>query len=324
MRLTCAFATSADTPEHIRIAESLGYERAWCYDSPALYPDVWVQLCRAAERTSTIGLGPGVLIPSLRHPMVTAAAIGTLVDIAGPERVAVAVGTGFTGRFTMGQRPLKWADVATYVRTVKGLLAGDVVNWEGGRMQMMHPEGFGPSRPIDVPFLLGAAGPKGIAAAQEVAEGIFLAGAGPVPGFAWEASLMTGTVLRDGEGYDSARVMRAAGHAVTVSYHFFAENGLPGDLLPGFDEWRHAYDDVADDERHLALHDLHMVDVNERDRPYVTPEHIERLGVAWTPEALRDRLAALEAGGVTDVAYQPAGDIPAELEAFAAAVRGQS
>ena len=57
LTLSCAFATSMATPDHVVIAESLGYERAWLYDSPALYPDVWVQLARAAERTSTIGLG---------------------------------------------------------------------------------------------------------------------------------------------------------------------------------------------------------------------------------------------------------------------------
>src|SRR5690348_1561457 len=72
MKLGCSFATSLETPEHIRLAEELGYERALCYDSPALYPDVWVILNQAAERTDRIVLGPGVLIPSLRHPMVTA------------------------------------------------------------------------------------------------------------------------------------------------------------------------------------------------------------------------------------------------------------
>src|SRR6186713_1690034 len=107
--LSCAFATSNQSHEHARIAEQLGYSRAWFYDSPALYPDVWVQLCRAAERTERIGLGPGVLVPSLRHPMASAAAIGTLAAIAGSGRVAVAVGAGFTGRFTLGQRPLKWS-----------------------------------------------------------------------------------------------------------------------------------------------------------------------------------------------------------------------
>jgi 5,10-methylenetetrahydromethanopterin reductase len=36
--ISCAFATSSDTPEHVQLAESLGYRRAWLYDSPALYP----------------------------------------------------------------------------------------------------------------------------------------------------------------------------------------------------------------------------------------------------------------------------------------------
>src|SRR5215467_2011957 len=102
LELSCSFATSPESHEHMRIAESLGYRRAFFYDSPALYPDVWVQLCRAAERTQHIGLGPGVLVPSLRHPTVNAAAIATLVSIAGPGRVAVGIGSGFTGRLTLG------------------------------------------------------------------------------------------------------------------------------------------------------------------------------------------------------------------------------
>ena len=106
--------------------------------------------------------------------------------------------------------------MADYVRTVKGLLRGDTVEYEGGKMRMMHPEGFGAARPIEVPFLLGAAGPKGIATAREVAEGVFIAGAPGVPGFDWEARLMFGTVLDDGETDDSPRVMEAAGHGAAV------------------------------------------------------------------------------------------------------------
>ena len=324
MRLSCAFATSMDTPEHIRIAEALGYERAWCYDSPALYPDVWVQLCRAADRTSTIGLGPGVLIPSLRHPMVTAAAIGTLVELAGPERVAVAVGTGFTGRFAMGQRPLRWAEVAEYVRTVKALLRGETVAWDGALVRMLHRAGFGPARPVDVPFLLGAAGPKGMATAREVADGVIVAGAAPEAGFDWEAMLFFGTVLRDGENVASPRVIEAAGHAAIVLYHYVVENDLPPEIAPGLDRWLQAYADVPADERHLAMHDLHLIGINERDRPFVTPQLLEATGFTWSPAALRDGIAALEGAGVTEIAYQPAGDIPAELEAFLAAAHGNA
>src|SRR5436190_23078210 len=101
MEVSCAFPPGPDVVEHVVIAESLGYERAWLYDSPALYPDVWVALAQAAERTSTIGLGPAVLVPSLRHPMTNAAAIATLAALA-PGRLAVAVGAGFTGRYVLG------------------------------------------------------------------------------------------------------------------------------------------------------------------------------------------------------------------------------
>ena len=150
LTLSCAFATSLESHEHARIADSLGYERAFFYDSPALYPDVWVQLCRAAERTERIGLGPGVLVPSARHPMANASAIATLAAIAGPERVTVAVGSGFTGRMAMGQRALRWSFVADYVRTLQALLRGEAVDWEGAAIQMLHSPGMAPERPIAV------------------------------------------------------------------------------------------------------------------------------------------------------------------------------
>jgi len=323
LSLSCAFATSMTTPEHVAVAEALGYERAWLYDSPALYPDVWVQLARAAERTSTIGLGPGVLIPSLRHPMTTAAAIATLVELAGRDRVAIALGTGFTGRFTLGQRPLPWARVADYVRVLRALLRGETVTWEGAKMAMMHPEGFGASRPIEVPILLGAAGPKGIATAREVADGVFIAGAACVPGFAWEARLFFGTVLDEGETDDSPRVMAAAGHGAAVLYHFVAENNLPLEMVPRGEEWVARYADVPADERHLAIHDLHLIAVNERDRDFVSPELIRATGGVYRPAELREQLAQFEAEGATQIAYQPAGpDIPRELATFAEAVRG--
>ena len=61
LTLSCAFATSPQSHEHARVAESLGYTNAYFYDSPALYPDVWVALARVAERTDRIGLGPAAV-----------------------------------------------------------------------------------------------------------------------------------------------------------------------------------------------------------------------------------------------------------------------
>jgi 5,10-methylenetetrahydromethanopterin reductase len=323
IEISCAFATQMATPDHVVLAEELGFRRAWLYDSPALYPDVWVQLCRSAERTSRIGLGPGVLIPSLRHPMTTAAAVATLVALAGEDRINVGVGTGFTGRFTLGQKPLKWAYVAEWVRAVRGLLRGEVVSWEGANMQMLHPPGFGAPRPVDVPFLLGVAGPKGFATAAEVADGVFLGGAAARPDGGRQVLLQFGTVLDDGEPASSDRVIAAAGHGAAVFYHFAHENGLGVEHLPGGPEWLAAYADVPQNVRHLAIHDLHLVEVNERDRPLITGEFIESLGGCYSRARLAEMVAEYEAAGATEVAYQPAGpDIPRELEAFMAAARG--
>jgi len=105
MKLSCVFAPLMDTPGNIAIAERLGFERAWVFDTPHQSPDVFMTLGRAAERTDRIGLGPGVLVPSLRHPMVAAAATATLATLA-PGRVAIAFGTGFTGRKTISHKAL--------------------------------------------------------------------------------------------------------------------------------------------------------------------------------------------------------------------------
>ena len=317
LKLSCAFATSNQSHEHAVVAERIGYERAWFYDSPALYPDVWVQMCRAAERTSRIGLGPAVLVPNLRHPMTNAAAIATLVDLVGADRVAITIGSGFTGRLTVGQRPLPWSYGREYVTALRGLLNGERVVWEGKLIEMMHPDGFGAPRPIDVPFFIAAAGPKGIAAARELGDGIFTTQ--PVEGdFSLNPVLIMGTVLDEGEPPGSERAIAAAGHGAAVGLHFAMEFGQT-DALPGGREWAAIYEAIPEEERHLALHDQHLIAVNERDKPFVTGEVLQAQGLALDHGAWRDRLAALEADGATEVAYQPAGNnIPRELEAFAA------
>src|SRR5215217_9496588 len=172
MEISCAFPTALDSPDHIAIAEELGYDRAWLYDTPQQSTDVWVTLALAAERTQRIGLGPGVLVPSLRHPMVNAAATATLAALA-PGRVQVAFGTGFSGRRAMGYRGITWAFMSDYIRAFRGLLRGEIVEWEGARMQMLHPAGHAPPRPVDVPILISALGPKGAEVARELADGLY-------------------------------------------------------------------------------------------------------------------------------------------------------
>jgi 5,10-methylenetetrahydromethanopterin reductase len=319
MDVSCAFATSLQTPEHIVEAEGLGYVRAWCYDSPPLYPDVWMELALAAKQTSRIGLGPAVLVPHLRHVLTNAAAIGTLEALA-PGRVSVAVGSGFTGRLAMGKRPTPWREVRAYVAALRALLAGDEVEWDGTLLKMLHLDGFAPPRPLAVPILVAIGGPKGLAVAEELGDGVILTGGiGNLDAGKLKRVLQTtaGTVLEPGEPAGSERALAAAGHVAALAYHFSYENGFV-DQLPGGAEYARTVEAIPAERRHLVVHEGHLISMNDIDRRFVTGDFMAQSGIAAEAAAWRQRLAEMEARGVTEVVYQPAGpDIPRELRAFA-------
>jgi 5,10-methylenetetrahydromethanopterin reductase len=315
LNISCALAPSVDTPEHVKLAEQLGYRRAWVYDSPALYHDAFMTLGRCADRTTTIGLGTGVMIPSLRHPMDAAASIASLVELA-PDRVAIGIGTGFTGRAALGKRALRWRFVEDWVCTVQALLRGERADWEGATIQMMHPAGFAPPRPIAVPWIIAAEGPRGAEVAARLGDGILSMTS--TDGLTPHVSLVFGTVVDDGETLSSPRVLAAAGPAAAVVLHGAYEAGAR--LV---EPWCEQMDRVPAPVRHLAVHAGHLVEVTEQDRPYVTPELITTFTCTGSASEVRARIESRRDEGVTEVAFQPAGpDIPRELESFHRAVRG--
>ena len=69
------------TLEYAQLAQELGYDRVWLFDSAALYEDIWIWLARLAEHTD-IDIGTAVLVPNLRHVMTTASAIATIERMA--------------------------------------------------------------------------------------------------------------------------------------------------------------------------------------------------------------------------------------------------
>jgi 5,10-methylenetetrahydromethanopterin reductase len=171
--------------------------------------------------------------------------------------------------------------------------------------------------PLDVPILVAANGPKGLAVARELGDGVMTIGP-TFPEFDVCSVLTFGTVLDPGESADSPRAIAAAGPMAAVAYHGIYE-GNPADVegLPGGVEWRARIEAIPDAERHLALHEDHFVAVTERDRSVVTGEVVRMF--TWTDEApaLRTRLDALAAGGATEVLFAAGGpDVERELRAF--------
>jgi 5,10-methylenetetrahydromethanopterin reductase len=280
-------------------------------------------LALAAERTRRIGLGPGVLIPALRHPMVNAAATATLAALA-PGRVAVAFGTGFTGRRAMGYGAIRWSFMEAYLRAFRALLRGEVVEWEGAQMRMLHPDGHAPARPVDVPVLVGALGPKGDAVARELGDGLFVTLQLPefMGAYSWVPYLAWGTVLDVDEAQDSEHARAAAGPGWALAYHGGYEFGGPEAVrgLAGGPEWMGVVGETPDDRRHLAVHAGHCVELNDADRAaWDAGGHtmLREVTLSGTRSEVRDRLDQLAEQGVTEIVFQPCGpDTRGELERF--------
>lgn len=255
MKISLGLPPGPQSRDLALVAEELGYDRVWIYDSAALYEDVWVHIAMIAEATERIGLGTAVLVPNLRHVMTTASAIATIERLA-PGRLACGVGTGFTARLVLNKPPLPWSHVRKYVEQLRGLLRGDVVDIDGETCQMIHHPQMAQHRPIDVPILLSAFGPKGKSIAEEIADGWI--GVGPPPdGLGWTVQMVNAVVLNDGESARSQRVIDAVGPWLVMRYHrvWTADQGAL-DELPGGSAWRASVQaSRPEGQRHLVVHE---------------------------------------------------------------------
>ena len=328
MKLSVAMPPGPDAVDCARLAESLGYDRIWLYDSAALYEDIWVTLARVAERTK-INLGTAVLVPNLRHVMTTAAAIATIERLA-PGRLACGFGTGATARWVLNKPALSWATTRRYVEQLHRLLHGEVVEVDGEPCQMIHHERWAMSRPIETPLLMSALGPKGLATTRELCDagvtaGVISFGPTEMP-FDWHALMVAGTVLEPGESPTSERVKHALGPWYVLRYHGTWQL-FPQAIsaLPSGAQWLAEIEaERPPGQRHLAVHAGHVTDVVAHDDKFLdaaTGDDLATAGWLGTPEELRSRADAVAAQGVTELLYTPAGpDVGHQMESFAAAL----
>lgn len=318
MEVSAIFPPSLDTPDHIALAEELGYERAYVYDVPVTYADTGITLAMAAARTSRIRLGVAVLTPHLRHLVVNAALVAHLATIA-PGRFDVGIGSGFTSAAYIGRKPAKWADVERYAEDLRTLLAGGDTEVDGTVVSLMHPPRSGIRFPIDVPIWIGAHGPKAYACATRLnAAGIITV---PMHGdtevtFEGPSQVMFYcTVLEDGESLESPRVLEAAGPGAALALHLGQQGPLAG--TPEAVGFEAAIAEFDASRRHLEHHRGHLMEPTEIDRRFLNATAISRGTATGTAAEVANTLRYLEASGAAGVLYQPGGpDIERELRAF--------
>jgi 5,10-methylenetetrahydromethanopterin reductase len=157
----------------VRDAEDAGFDIAWLPDSQFLWRDVWSCLALSATASERILLGTCVTNFETRHASVTAAAVATIEELA-PARTILGVGTGDSSIKTLGLRPTRLGRMREQIELVRALHTGEAVEFEGRTMHLKAA----PGRPT--PIYLAATGPKALALAGEIADGVIvLAGLAP-------------------------------------------------------------------------------------------------------------------------------------------------
>ena len=343
MQFGIAFPSYIEAWKDCEVAEAAGFTHAWFYDTQLLCSDVYATMALAAEHTRTMKLGTLVAIPSNRIAPVTASAIATINAIA-PGRVILGVGTGFTGRNTMGMPPLPVARMTEYVEQVRSLLAGEDVLYREGKYErwirlLSRDRAVGCINLDDpIPIHVAANAPKALAATGEVGDGWITvaqdtagiaAGSAAVTAAAaakgrvfdgpsprpYTTMLTTGCILEPGESLASERVIRRVGPVTVVGVHAIWEAargghgfGLSNDgIAAAFDRYIEAYaagHGSPADRRYLDVHEGHMMYLKPGEEAFVVPGMIPVLSLTGTPEEVLERCRAFAAAGVDNLALQ--------------------
>lgn len=336
MEFGIAIPTAADSWKVVKRAEELGFTHAWFYDTQMLCADCFVAMGAAAVQTTRIRLGTGVLIPSNRIAPVTANAFASLNQLA-PGRIDFGVGTGFTGRRTMGLGAMKQSDMEEYIRVVMALLRGETTEFEveGKRQKItfLNPELGLINLRDPVRLHVSAYGPRGRGLTARLGAG-WLNFVGDVEGGNAAMAAMTeswtkagrapaelgavafalGCILAPGEAADSERAVAQAGPRAAVLLHRAADEALAGlpntsNVPPSVAEAVAGYVELArtfqpEDARYLQNHRGHLMAVKDEERKFVTAELIRRTTFTGTQDDLLERIAALRDGGYTQFTIQ--------------------
>ncbi len=306
-----------DTVRFAQLAEDFGYEGVWIPDVPAFGHDIWITMSRVAEATKRINVGAAVIIPSFRHPLAQASAIATLEALA-PKRIRIGFGTGFTGRSGLGKPPITLRHMRRHIEQVRGLLQGDTVDIEGGLAQLLASDGWLPSRPIDVPLLVAANGPRGRQLAHEIGDGLITLG-GAASGFDVCFASVNGTVLENDEDATTPRVQAATAPLVATKYHGSWIND-PDSVrdLPNGQAWLESVEEVPEAVRHLSVHRGHNLEIINGHDELVDTSQSTKMTFTGTRDELRTRLEELESAGASGVIFGTSGaDVERELRCFA-------
>jgi probable F420-dependent oxidoreductase len=161
--------------ELFALAESHGFEYGWTYDSHVLWQESFPLLTLAVQATKTMRFGHCVTNPGTREPTVLASGYATLHDIS-EGRMVMGIGRGDSARRFIGQKPVLVAEFERRLAMIKEFMNGREVNWNDKDLQLKWVR---PELP-EIPMHVAGYGPKALAVAGRVGDGVIIQLADPV------------------------------------------------------------------------------------------------------------------------------------------------
>ncbi|MEM1574657.1 MAG: 5,10-methylenetetrahydromethanopterin reductase [Nitrososphaerota archaeon] len=165
--------------EYAKLSEEVNIDYVWVTDHYN-NRNVYATLTAMAYATNSIKLGTGVTNPYVINPCWTASAIATIDEISKGRAV---LGIGAGDKITLEsigvkwEEPLKTINEAVYI--IKKLLNGERVTFKGKIYEVKNAKlNYKPLKKI--PIYIGAQGPKMLALAGSLADGVLINASHPI------------------------------------------------------------------------------------------------------------------------------------------------
>src|SRR5213078_1084283 len=325
MSLTFGMTVMPDPPfsrmlELMQLAEQNGFEHGWTYDSHILWQESYALLPLVADKTERIKLGHCVTNPGIRDPTVTASWYATMQDLSG-GRMVMGIGRGDSSRRVVGLKPVRVAEFERRLRMIKDLMNGRPVEWNEKELTLEWAKDL-----PEIPMHVAGYGPKALAVAGRVADGVIIQLADPQI-IQW--IMDTACKAAEEAGRDPSKLKCIVGAPAQVT----------DDLAAAREQVRwfpamvsnHVMDLIErygfDSEIPAALTDYvrarKFYDYKEHSRvgaahgDFVTDEIVDRFCVLGTPAQATEKLRELESVGVDQFnIYLMTNSQEATLEAY--------
>jgi probable F420-dependent oxidoreductase len=285
------------------LAEQLGFDYGWTYDSHVLWQESTPTLALAAKATERIRLGHMVTNPGTREPTLLASMYATLHDIS-EGRMVMGIGRGDSARRYINQQPVPMKRFEQACRMIKPFMNGERVAWNDTEIELAWVRRELP--PIEMH--VAGYGPRALAVAGRVGDGVIIQLADPDI-IQW--IMGTARAAAEEAGRDPAElrcIVSAPSHIsddladareqvrwfpAMVSNHvrdLIARYGADGSVVP------RALTDYVPDRTGYDYGEHSRV--GAKHGAFVSDEICDRFCVLGTPDQAAEKLAQLEGIGV--------------------------